>query len=95
MLALKKSIALQARRQPSASVAPISGGSNASVTTSLAGQTPPMVAPMPLAGWVDMGAQGMPSEVTEQSVMAVIPLPTMGRTGLPTALVMLTVAVVT
>ena len=45
-----------------------------------------MVVPMPLAGRVDAGAQGTPSEVMEQPAMAAIPLPTMGRMGLPTML---------
>ena len=47
---------------------------------------------MPSAGHVDMGAQGAPSKVAEQSVMAVIPLPMAGQTGLPTALVAPTMA---
>jgi len=51
-----------------------------------------MVAPVPLVGWVDVGVQGAPSEVAEQLVTAAIPLPTAGRTGLPTALVAPTVA---
>ena len=87
VLALKKSIALQVRGQLSASVAHILGGSSASMTTSLASQAPPMVVPVPSAGWADAGAQETPSKVTEQPVMAVIPLPMIGRTGLPTVLV--------
>ena len=51
-----------------------------------------MVVPVPSAGWVDTGAQRAPSKITEQPVMAVIPLPTIGRTGLPTTLVALTMA---
>ena len=50
-----------------------------------------MVVPMPLMGWADVGAQGAPSEVTEQPVMAAIPLPTMGWMELPTTLVTPTV----
>ena len=87
MLAPKKNLALQARWQPLADVVPILGGSGASKTASLAEQALPMVAPMPSVGRVDVGAQGVPSEVVEQPTMAVIPLPTTGRMGLPTALV--------
>ena len=83
----KKSVALQWRRQPSAGVAPVSGESGTSVTASSAGRMLPMVAPVPLAGWADTGAQRAPSEVREQPAMAAIPLPTMGQTGLPFALV--------
>ena len=61
------------------------------MTAPPAGQALPTVAPMPSVGWVDTGAQGAPSEVTEQPVMAVIPLLTIGRMGLPTALVAPTV----
>ena len=78
----KKSVAIQARKGPS-------------VTASLAGQAPPVVAPEPSVGQEDTGAQGAPSEVAEQPAMAVIPLPTMGRMGLPTALMALTVVGVT
>ena len=50
---------------------------------------------MPLVGRANTGAQGVPSEVVEQPVMAAIPLPMMGRMGLPTMLVALTVGGVT
>jgi len=60
-----------------------------------AGQVQPTVAHVPWVVWLDVGAQGMPSEVAEQPAMAVIPLPTTGRMGLPTALVAPTVAGVT
>ena len=43
-LAPKKSIALQVRRQPSANVAPVSGGSGAGATASLADEAPLTVA---------------------------------------------------
>ena len=86
-LAPKKSIALQSRRQLTVGVMPILGGSGASVTVSPASQALPMVAPMPLAGWADVGIQGAPLEVAEQPVMAAIPLPMVGQMGLPTALV--------
>ena len=56
------------------------------MTTSPAGQALPMVAPMPLVGRVDAGAQGMPSEVVEQLAMAAIPLSMTERTGLQSAL---------
>ncbi|XP_066347672.1 uncharacterized protein [Miscanthus floridulus] len=80
-LAPKKSVALQARRQPSAGVAPVSGGSGDSVTVSPVGQALPTVVPVPSAGRADAGAQGTPSGVAEQPA---IPLPTTRRTGLPT-----------
>ena len=91
-LAPKKSIALQSRWQSSAGVASILGGSGASVTTSLASQALPTVAPLLSVGWADVGIQGAPSEVTKQPVMATILLPTARRTGLPTTVVALTVA---
>ena len=53
----------------------------------LADQMLPTVAPVPSTGWADAGAQGAPSEVAEQPMMAMIPLLPAGRTGLPTALV--------
>jgi len=57
------------------------------VTALMAGQAPPTVAPMPLVGRANVGAQGTPSEVTEQPAMAAIPLPsTTGRTWLSIAL---------
>ena len=87
-LAPKKSVALQARRQPSAGVMPVSCGSDGSVTASLVSQVPPMVAPVPSVGRADKGAQGTPLEVVEQPAMVAIPLPTTGRTGLPAALAM-------
>ena len=94
-LAPKKSVALQARRQPLAGAMPVSGGSGASAIASSAGQALPTVAPVPSAGWAYAGVQGAPSEATEQPTMAAIPLPTTGRMGLPTALVAPTVAGVT
>ena len=51
-----------------------------------------MVAPVPLMGRADVGAQGAPSVVVKQSAMAAIPLPRMGRIGLPTTLVVPTLA---
>ena len=81
-LAPKKSIALQSRWHPSAGVAPVSGKSGTSVTALLAGQTLPMVAPVPLAGRAAVGVQGAPSEVAEQPVTAAIPLSVARRTGL-------------
>ena len=80
VLVLKKNVALQAR-QPSPGIAPISSGSGASMTASPAGRALPTMAPMPSAGRVDTGAQGMASEVAEQQAMAVILLPTMGGWG--------------
>ena len=73
----KESIALQSRRQLSVGVVPVSGGSDASVTALPAGQTLLMVVPMPSMGRADVEAQGAPSEVAKQPVMAAIPLPTM------------------
>ena len=67
-LAAKKGIALQSGRWPSAGVAPVSSGSGASVTTSPAGQAPPMVVPVPFEGQAYVGAQGAPSEVMEVAV---------------------------
>ena len=90
-LASKKSIALQLRRQPSSGVAPISGGSGASVTVSSASEALPTVAPMTLAGWAD-AAQGAPLEVVEQLVIAEILLPTVGWMGLLPALMASTLA---
>ena len=72
--ATKKSVAIQARRRPSPDVALISGGSGAGVIASSASQAPPMVVPMPSVEQADVGAQGAPSEVVEQPVMATIPL---------------------
>ena len=86
-LAPKKSVALQLRRQSSVGAVPILGRSSASVTTSLVSQALPIMAPVPSVGRVDAGAQGAPSEVVEQPVMAAIPLSMMGWMGLPTALV--------
>ena len=94
-LAPKKSIALQSRQRPLASVAPISGGSGSSMTASSAGRMPSTVAPMPSVGWVDMGAQGAPLEAADHSVMAAIPLLMAGRMELPTVLVAPTVMGVT
>ena len=70
---------------------PISGGSGTSVTASLAGQAPPMVAPVPSAGRANMGVQGAPSEVMEQPVTTAIPLPIVGQMGLSSALMAPTV----
>ena len=47
---------------------------------------------MPLVGQAGVGAVGTPSKVGEQPAMEVIPLPTMGRMELPTALVVPTAA---
>ena len=91
-LAPKKSVALQLRRQSLAGVAPVSGGSDTTVTVSLAGWTLPTMAPVPSAGRADAGAQRVPSEVVEQPVMVVILLPMMGWTELPITLVALTMA---
>lgn len=87
----KKSIAVQARRQSSAGIVPISDGSGASVTASPSDQALPTVAPMPSIGQTNVGAQGTPLGVMEQPVMVVIPLSTTGQTGLPIALVVPTV----
>ena len=73
-------------------VAPVSGGSDAGVTASLAGHAPPMVAPVPSVGQVDVGILGVPSKAVEQPVMVAIPLPAVRRIGLLTALVALTMA---
>ena len=54
------------------------------MTVSSAGRTSPMVAPVPLVGWTNTGAQGAALEVVEQPAMAVISLPMAGRMGLPT-----------
>ena len=59
----KKSVALQARRQPLAGAMPVSGGSGASATACSAGQVLPTVAPVPSAGRADAAAQGVSSEV--------------------------------
>ena len=59
---------------------------------SLAEQALPTMVPVPLAGRADVGAQGVPSKVAEQLVMAAIPLLTTGRMGLPTMLMAPTVA---
>ena len=65
------------------------------MTTSLVGQAPPMVVPVPSVGRADAGAQRVPSEVAEQPTMVAIPLPTTGWMGLLTALVAPTVVGVT
>ena len=78
-MAPKKSIAVQLGWQPSTSVVPILDESGANVTTSPAGKAPPTVVPMPLAGRVDVGFQGAPSEVMEHPKMATILLPMVGR----------------
>ena len=90
VLALKKSVALQLRRQLLAGVTLILGGSSTSVTTSSASQMLPTVALVPSVGQADMGAQRAPSEVTEERAMVVILLPTIGQIGLLTMLVVLT-----
>ena len=59
------------------------------------GHAPPMVASVCSVGQVGTEAKGMPSEVTEQPAMEVVPLPTTGQTELPTAPVVPTVAGVT
>ena len=87
VLAPKKSIALQVRRQPSVDVAPVLGGSGAGATASPAGHVPPTVAPVPSVGQAGARAQGVPSEVAKQPAMEVIPLPMTGRTELPNVLV--------
>ena len=46
-----------------------------------------MVAPVPLVGQADAGAEGAPSEVAEQSATEAIPLPTLERAELLLALV--------
>jgi len=74
----KKSVALQARRQPSPNVALILGGSRAEVTASLVGEAPLMVAPMPSVGQAGTKPEGTPLEVVEVLAMEVIPLPTTG-----------------
>ena len=57
------------------------------MTASLTGQVLPTMTPVPLTRQVGVGDRGTPSEVAEQPVMEVIPLPTMGRTELPAMLV--------
>ena len=91
-LAPKKSIAIQVRLWSSADIAPILGGSGAGVTTSSVGQALPMVAPVPSVGQADAGARRMPSEVAEELAREVMPLLTMGRSELPTTLVVPTLA---
>ena len=91
-LAPKKSVALQARRQLLASAMPILGGSGTSATASSAGQTLPVVMPVPSVGWVDAEAQRAPSGVAEQPTMVAILLLTTRQMGLPTALMAPTVA---
>ena len=92
MLAPKKSVALQAGRQSSVGIAPILSGSGAGVTASLTGQVLPTMTPVPLTRQVGVGDRGTPSEVAEQPVMEVIPLPTTGLTRLLAMLVVSTVA---
>ena len=82
-VAPKKSVAIQARRGPSPDVVPISGRSGADVAASSVGQAPPV----PSAGQADAGAKGAPSEVAEQTVAEVIPLPMSELTELPLAFV--------
>jgi len=89
-LAPKKSVALQARRRPSPDVALVLSGSGAKVTTSLAGEALLMVAPVPSVEQAGARAKGTPLEVTEQTMMEAIPLPTlewMGQMELPLTLV--------
>ena len=51
-----------------------------------------MVAPVPLVGRADAGAQGAPSEVVEHPMTAMIPLSTVRQMGLPIVLVAPTAA---
>ena len=90
VLAPKKSVAIQARRWSSGDVAHISRWSGAGVTTSSVGQASLVVVPVPSAGQVDVGAQSTPLEVTKESATEVVRLPTMDRSELSTALVVLT-----
>ena len=78
VLAPKKSVALQVRRQPSAGVMLVLGRSNASVTVLLVGQALPTMAPMPSMGRADAGAQGTPSGAAKKPAMVAIPLSMMG-----------------
>ena len=87
VLVPKKSVTLQAERVSSPDVAPISGRIGADLAASSASQAPPVVVPMPLAGQVDTGAEGAPSEVAEQLAMEVIPLLTSERAKLSLTLV--------
>ena len=48
------------------------------------------ITPVPSVGLVDVGAQGTPSKVAEHLAMVMITLPTMGKMGLLTMLVALT-----
>ena len=91
----KKSVIIQARRRPSVDITPVLGKSGANVTASLVDQAPPMVAPVPSVGQAGMGARRMPSEVAKELVTEEVPLPTTGRSKLPTALVVPTPAGVT
>lgn len=94
-LAPKKSVALQVRRQPSADVAPVLGGSGTCATASLAGEALLKVVSTPLVGQGGTGAKGTPSEVTEQPTTKVSLLSMMGWMELPIALVVPTVVGVT
>ena len=57
------------------------------MTVLSAGLAPPTVTSMPSVAQAGVGAQGMPSDVTEQPAMEAILLPTMGWTELPSTLV--------
>ena len=86
-LAPNKSVALQAGWAPSPDVAPVLGRSRAIVVASLAGQAPPVVAPVPSASQADVRAEEASSRVTEHMAVEVIPPPTSERTEPPLALV--------
>ena len=85
-LAPKKSVAIQVTRRPSPDVALALGRSGAGVTASSAGQAPPVVVFVPSTRQIATRAEGMPSEVTEQTATKAIPLPTSERMELPLAL---------
>lgn len=91
VLAPKKSVTIQAGWRLLPGVTPVSRESGAGVTSSSAGQAPPVVVPVPSSGHVDAEAEGAPSKVAEQLAMEVIPLPTLGQTELPLVTVASTV----
>ena len=86
-LAPKKSVALQAEWVSSPDVAPISGRSRANVVALSAGQTSPVVPPMPSMGQAGVGAKEAPSGVAEQMTAEVTPPPTLEGTETPPVLV--------